>query len=186
MGPKDVKFLHVLKQQLDRWGTPVITQPLVFSKRKWLAGQSAPAGWPSVDLKLLQHGVPRLGQTGRDKEETGGYLWACLLEQKFWSSPHWSFGAWGAGVTTRATNEQARANTDTSSDPKQLSTVSQQVVALQLLTTRILCPIEEQDLRVGLSWHILLCSWGRLEVFVQLGWDVLSQHVMFTQFLTVR
>ena len=52
----------------------MIAQPLVFSN----AGQPALAGWASMDLKLLQHGVPCLGQTRRDKEETGGYLWGCL------------------------------------------------------------------------------------------------------------
>lgn len=64
--------------------------------------------------------------------------------------------------------------------------MAQQVIALQLLTKCVLCLPGEQDLPVGLSQHILLCNWGRLEVFVQLVWDVLSQHIMFTQLLTVR
>lgn len=51
----------------------------------------------------------------------------------------------------RTTNKQAHANSDTSSDPKQLSTVAQQVIALQLLTKCMLCPTGEQDLHVGLS-----------------------------------
>jgi len=42
-------------------------------------------------------------------------------------------------------------NSDTSSDPKRtnLTTLAQQVIVLQLLTKCILCPIGEQDLRVG-------------------------------------
>lgn len=36
-----------------------------------------------------------------DRKEQEGSC-ACLLQHKFWSSPHWSFGAWGAGITTRA------------------------------------------------------------------------------------
>lgn len=132
-----------------------------------------------MDLKLLQHGIPHLGQAGRDKEETGGYLQACSLRQKFWSSPHWSFGAQGAGVTTRATNGQAHANSDTSSDPKQLSTLAQQVIALYLLTKCMLCPIGEQELRVGLNGHILLCNWGmaRSVCAAWLGCVISAHHV---------
>lgn len=53
--------------------------------------------------EALQH----FGQTGGNKN------WACLLRQEFWSPPHWSFGAWCAGITTRATDKQAVSNADT-------------------------------------------------------------------------
>lgn len=47
----------------------ITTQSHVFSKRQQLAGPLALMGWPSVDLKLLQHEVPHLGQKGRTRKK---------------------------------------------------------------------------------------------------------------------
>lgn len=150
-------------------GAPIYNSALCIFWEEVVGGAVSTGELAIHGSKALQHGVPCLGQTGRNKEETGPVYYSR-------NSGPLHVGALVPEVLVLIQTHHLMC----------LSTMAQQIIALQLLTKCVLCSIGEQDLHVGLSWHILLCNCGRLEVFVQLGWDVLSQHVVFTQLLTVR